>query len=256
MNDNQIIIVTGFKNIADHCSPTGWTRQLYARTVKSLSEIEDGEELWTGTLCWTDADPEGRHPAGWRIDHNGRLLLVIEDREAAEKISFLREEIKTLQEAVRVAHKGHIKTVWDDRRGWVDIPLLPSEEEVQRGKEAQEKLPVLIAELEKMMTRHVDGAKHRDELAALRAQRKAQKEAAARAGDISAMPWEIRDLISCLQGSSGSYVTVNVEGELAWQASYKPHYTARKKDLAPYWDFLANLASSCPEEKVRKWFSK
>jgi hypothetical protein len=254
MNDNQII-VTGFKNIADHCSPTGWTRQLYARTVKSLSEIEDGEELWSGTLVWTDADPEGRHPCGWKIDHNNRLLLLIEDREAAEKIYAIREEIKTLQEAVHVAQKGHIKTVWDDRRGWVDIPLLPSEEEVQRGKEAQEKLPGLIEELERAMTRKVDGAKHREELAALRAQRKAQREAAARAGDITAMPWQIRDLIDCLQGK-GNYVAVNVEGELAWQARHSPHYTARKKDLAPYWEVLANLAAHHKDEKVRQWFSK
>jgi hypothetical protein len=255
MNDNQII-VTGFKNIADPYSPTGYRNQPYARTVKSLSEIEDGEELWSGTLIWTDADPEGRHPCGWKIDYNNRLLLLIEDWDTAEKIHALREEIKAAEKAILVAQKGHMKTVWDDRRGWVDIPILPSEEEVQRGKEAQEKLPGLIAELERSMSRHVDGSKYKQELAALRAQRKAQKEEAAKKGDVSAMPWKIRDLISCLQGSSGSYVTVNRDGELAWQERNSPHYTARKKDLAPYWDFLANLASSCPEEKVRQWFSK
>jgi hypothetical protein len=100
---NNIIVVTGYKDVPDYTKRTGWARQPYARVVSSLSEVSDGEELWTGELTWTDADPEGRHPAGWRIDHNGRLLLVIEDREAAEKIYALREEIKAAEKAVHVA---------------------------------------------------------------------------------------------------------------------------------------------------------
>jgi hypothetical protein len=253
MND---IIVTGFKNIADPYSPTGYRNQPYARTVKSLSEIEDGEELWSGTLIWTDADPEGRHPSGWKIDHGNRLLLVIEDREAAEKISSLREEIKTLEEAVRVAQKGHIKTVWDDRRGWVDVNFLPSEEEIQKGAEAQEALPKLREGLARAMTRHIDGSKYAQELADLRAQKRAQKEAAARAGDVSAMPWEVKHLVACLKG--GGYVTVNVAGDLAWQARNGPSLTASRHGslLKPYWEFLADLASSYPDEKVRKWFNQ
>jgi hypothetical protein len=106
-----------------------------------------------------------------------------------------------------------------------------------------------------MMTRHIDGSKYEQELASIRAQRRAQKEEAARAGDVLAMPWEIRDLISCLQGK-GNYVTVNKDGDLAWQARNSRHYTARRKDLAPCWEVLANLAAHHKDEKVRQWFSK
>jgi hypothetical protein len=249
--NNNIIVVTGYKDVPDYRTRTGWSRQPYARVVSSLSEISDKEELWSGVLDWTDADPEGRHPAGWRGPHG----LLIEDREAAEKIYALREEIKAAEKAILVAQKGHIKTVWDDRRGWVDITLLPSEEEIQKGAEAQEALPKLRDELARMMTRHIDGSKYEQELAALRAQRRAQKETAAKAGDISAMPWEVKDLVACLQGK-GNYVTVNVEGELAWQNRNSRHYTARRKDLAPYWEFLAGLAAHHKDEKVRQWFSK
>jgi hypothetical protein len=71
------------------------------------------------------------------------------------------------------------------------------------------------------------------------------------------MPWQVRDLVACLKGD-GYYVTVNVAGELAWQAKNGPHLTASKHGslLKPYWDFLANLASSHPKEEVRKWFNK
>jgi hypothetical protein len=250
MSGNKLI-VTGYRAIADHRSPSGWRNQPYARLVSAIEDITETEVLWGGVLNWVEADPEGRHGAGWLGPHG----LIIRDDEALARIENLRRQIQVAGATIATAEHGHRTPVWDDQAGeWRDEIAPPSEAEIQAGLEAMDLLPSLRTALEEATHLQIDGSQHAAALAEYRDRQQTKRQAAAATGDTAAMPPAIADLIACLRGQGSVLLAVN--GELAWQKQWGPRYSAGKHSsmLRPYWAQLAALSAAHSQADVRDWF--
>jgi hypothetical protein len=247
---NPSIIVVGRENVPDRTSRTGWKERAYARKVSSVDMIEDRESVWSGELRWTDGDPEGRFDAGWMGPHG----LIFSDRAAEMEIAALRSQIAAFIAAIKLAETGHKSQEWDDvTQEWVMVSTPATDGELAAGLEAMDGIEAARAELDAAQVRQIDGSEHAAALDALREQRAAEKAAAAKAGNMDALPSKIKDLIACLKGDG--MVGVSVDRSLYWQVQYRPTYRAYyQSDLSDYWELLAPLAEESQKEPVRNWF--